>query len=170
MTFATAAKLTDAEFTRLDTLVKAHREWQSRYSELASDEVDAVLAANKLTGKEYTMEDRTAAFAKALAVVGPAPEDILGDFRSEIRASYYRESRRRQANASRLENAEKRAAAAVATGTYVVGEVVQVHAFGFWYNGKVTKLGKTGKVTVEYTSGTGVTREKAVDSSKVRKA
>lgn len=50
-----------------------------------------------------------------------------------------------------------------------VGDKVQVHAMGYWYNGEVVKLGRTGKVTVRYTSGTGVTREKAVDSNKVRK-
>jgi hypothetical protein len=80
-----------------------------------------------------------------------------------------RENRRRQTNATRAANAEKRAAQAVQTGTYTVGEEVEVHAFGYWYRGTVTKLGRTGKVTVKYTSGTGSTREKAVDSTKIRK-
>lgn len=80
-----------------------------------------------------------------------------------------RELRRRMTNASREANAEKRKALAVEAGAYTVGEAVQVHAFGHWYNGEVVKLGRTGKVTVKYTSGTGVTREKAVASDKVRK-
>lgn len=72
--------------------------------------------------------------------------------------------------ASREANATKRAAVAVAAGSFAVGEVVEVHAFGHWYRGQVTKLGRTGKVTVRYTSGTGTTREKAVDATKIRKA
>lgn len=50
---------------------------------------------------------------------------------------------------------------------YKVGQAVQVHAFGRWYAGEVVKLGRT-LVTVRYTTGTGITRDKAVDGSKVR--
>lgn len=85
------------------------------------------------------------------------------------RLALYKEMRRRQSNATREKNATQRTAQAVAAGTFSIGEAVQVHAFGTWYNGTVTKLGRTGKVTVKYTSGTGVTREKAVDSTKIRK-
>lgn len=78
------------------------------------------------------------------------------------------ELRRRQANRSRAANTARREKAAIPAGTFKVGDAVQVHAFGFWYNGEVTKLGKTGKATVKYTSGTGITREKAVGSDKIR--
>lgn len=44
---------------------------------------------------------------------------------------------------------------------YVPGETVEVHAMGSWYTGQVTKA--TAKtVTVRYTSGAGVTRDKTV--------
>jgi hypothetical protein len=83
---------------------------------------------------------------------------------------YYREEQRLKSNATRAANAEKRAAKAIPAGTYAVGEAVEVHSFGHWYKGTVTKLGRTGKVTVQYTSGTGVTREKAVNINGIRKA
>lgn len=42
-----------------------------------------------------------------------------------------------------------------------VGQAVQVYAMGCWYDGKVVKRGPK-RATVEYTSGKGVTRQKAV--------
>lgn len=47
-----------------------------------------------------------------------------------------------------------------------LGEEVRVHAMGHWYLGEVVKLGRT-RVTVRYTSGTGVTREKAVNPATI---
>jgi len=54
--------------------------------------------------------------------------------------------------------------------TFAVGESVRVHAFGHFYPGVVVKVTRK-RVTVRYTSGTGVTRDKAVgaDSGMVRK-
>lgn len=51
--------------------------------------------------------------------------------------------------------------------SYVPGLVVQVHAFGGWYVGKIVKVTKS-KFHVEYTSGTGATRTKVVDLTKLR--
>ncbi len=42
-----------------------------------------------------------------------------------------------------------------------VGENVEIHAFGTWYPGKVVKATKV-RLSIEYTSGTGKTRVKAV--------
>lgn len=44
---------------------------------------------------------------------------------------------------------------------FMVGEKVQVHAFGRFYPGRVMKVGKT-RVYVTYTTGSGATRTKAV--------
>jgi hypothetical protein len=85
------------------------------------------------------------------------------------RSALWNAQQGRRANASRQRNAAERASLAVAEGTYAVGEGVEVHAMGRWYKGEVVKLGRTGKVTVRYTSGTGTTRDKAVASDKVRK-
>jgi hypothetical protein len=79
-----------------------------------------------------------------------------------------RELRRRSMLAMKAANTTYRAAIAVETGAYQVGDKVQVHAFGHWYDGKVLKLGRTGKVTVGYTSGTGTYREKSVGKDKIR--
>lgn len=56
----------------------------------------------------------------------------------------------------------------VAAG-YAVGDAVEVHAFGHWYRGQVVKVGRA-RVTVRYTSGTGRTRDKAVNGDLVRRA
>jgi hypothetical protein len=56
------------------------------------------------------------------------------------------------------------AAGAAALEEYPVGARVHVHAFGHWYAGEVVKVGKTN-VTVRYTTGTGVTRDKSVNPS-----
>lgn len=44
---------------------------------------------------------------------------------------------------------------------YEVGEKVEVHAFGHWYEGEVVKVARK-LVHVRYTTGTGVTRIKKV--------
>lgn len=51
---------------------------------------------------------------------------------------------------------------------YTVGQEVEVHAMGYWYEGVVIKLGRT-RVTVSYTSGAGVTRSKACPLDLVRR-
>lgn len=51
---------------------------------------------------------------------------------------------------------------------YTPGERVEVHAFGSWYPGEVVKVGRS-KVTARYTSGSGVTREKACEPKLIRK-
>lgn len=43
-----------------------------------------------------------------------------------------------------------------------VGQAVEVHAFGHWYRGEIVKIGPK-RVTVRYTTGTGRTRDKAVN-------
>ena len=48
---------------------------------------------------------------------------------------------------------------------YMVGQIVSVYAFGHWYDGEVVKVGPQ-RVTVRYTSGSGTTRDKAVNPSK----
>ena len=53
--------------------------------------------------------------------------------------------------------------------SYKIGQEVQVHAFGFWYDGRLVKVTPT-KFHVEYTSGTGRTRVKVVGSDKIREA
>lgn len=51
---------------------------------------------------------------------------------------------------------------------YSVGEKVEVHAFGHWYEGEVVKVGY--KCThVRYTTGTGTTRVKPVKGDLIRK-
>lgn len=128
----------------------------------------AAQAAGFPNGWTETPEWKAAAAAGSAALEADADLAVVNN--QEFRNALNRELRRQTTNAARIANTAKRAAAAVASGTYTVGEAVQVHAFGHWYNGEVVKLGRTGKVTVKYTSGTGVTREKAVDSGKVRKA
>lgn len=166
-------KISDADFNRIAQELKEYSEAARKQQAIASAEVDRRIAQNKAAGKvpAYTEEDRNAAYAAADAQVSvPAyPLDTSRHPRELINA-YQREEQRRRTNATRAANAELRAKMAVQAGTYSVGETVQVHAFGHWYNGTVTKLGRTGKVTVKYTSGTGVTREKAVASNLIRKA
>ena len=97
-------------------------------------------------------------------------QEVLRDELNEVRGAFYREQRRRQTNASRAANTEARKANALPNNTFVAGDACQVHAFGHWYAGRVVRVSKVGKVEVEYTSGTGVTRTKLVGSDKVRKA
>jgi hypothetical protein len=52
--------------------------------------------------------------------------------------------------------------------SYEVGEKVEVHAFGHWYEGQVVKVARK-LVHVRYTSGTGTTRTKAVGDDLIRK-
>lgn len=47
---------------------------------------------------------------------------------------------------------------------YQPGDTVKIHAFGHWYTGRVVKVGRK-RVTVRYTTGTGITRDKSVDPS-----
>lgn len=56
------------------------------------------------------------------------------------------------------------AAGKAALDEYPLDAVVEVHAFGHWYAGTVVKKGKTN-VTVRYTTGAGVTRDKSVNPS-----
>jgi hypothetical protein len=60
------------------------------------------------------------------------------------------------------------AAVGVTAQDFAPGEGVQVHAFGHWYYGTVVSIGRT-KVKVNYTSGTGVNRDKNVGMDKIRK-
>lgn len=76
----------------------------------------------------------------------------------------------RQAKASRDANAGERAKDAEAAKAFTVGEAVQVHAFGHWYKGTVKSINKNGRIVAEYTSGTGVTREKTCSAGLIRKA
>src|SRR5574343_481919 len=129
------------------------------------------LAAQALGFPRGWSDSKEFAAAAAAGTAACAADDALQTVENrEFLSALNRELRRQQSNKARLANADKRAALAVASGTYTVGEAVQVHAFGCWYSGVVVKLGRTGKVTVKYTSGTGVTREKAVGSNKVRKS
>lgn len=45
---------------------------------------------------------------------------------------------------------------------FTVGEPVELHAFGHWYVGRVVKVGPK-RVTVNYTTGTGANRDKAIN-------
>lgn len=117
----------------------------------------------------HDTQEFEAARAAGNAALAADPDFAVVENR-EFRKSLAKESRRQRSNLARINNASKRAEVAVGAGTYTVGEAVQVHAFGHWYAGVVVKIGRTGKVTVKYTSGTGKTREKAVDSTKVQKA
>jgi hypothetical protein len=45
-----------------------------------------------------------------------------------------------------------------------VGDTVQAKAFGFWYDAKIVSFGSK-LIKIEYTSGTGVTRQKSVSFS-----
>ena len=51
---------------------------------------------------------------------------------------------------------------------YEVGETAYVHTYGYWYEGKVVKIGRT-RVHVEYTTGTGTTRVKACKMTEISK-
>jgi hypothetical protein len=51
--------------------------------------------------------------------------------------------------------------------TYRIGQRVEVHSFGRWYAAIVTKLGPK-RVTVHYTTGTGLARDKAFAMDRVR--
>jgi hypothetical protein len=112
---------------------------------------------------QVEMAKRNPLYNELTALIGVSFQD------SSALTTISRELRRRRLNETRTANTSARAAHAVPAGTYAVGEQVQVHAFGHWYKGEVVKLGRTGKVTVRYTSGTGVTREKAVASDLIRK-
>ena len=82
---------------------------------------------------------------------------------------FYAEDRRRQTNRTRAKNAERNAKHAIESGTFTVGEKVEVHAFGRWYPGEVIALGRT-RITVRYTTRTtGNTFEKTVNGNMVRK-
>jgi uncharacterized protein with FMN-binding domain len=83
--------------------------------------------------------------------------------------AFYAEATRRKAAATRAENTAAKAARAAAKADYADGETVEVHAFGHWYKGKVVRTTRTGSVVVEYTSGTGTTRQKTVCSDLIRK-
>jgi hypothetical protein len=76
----------------------------------------------------------------------------------------------RRRHASKLANATGRANDAVAAAAFAVGENVEVHAFGHWYDGVVKSFNKNGRAVVEYTTGTGITREKTMEADKIRKA
>lgn len=155
-------RISDMDFEAVKAKLDAYHAHCARWNAAQRVAIDAQIAA---TG-HFT--DSRATSAAADAAVGVVENPF--EWNSPILQDFYREQRRRGANASRTKNAEARAALAVPAGTYAVGEAVQVHSFGTWYRGVVTKLGSTGKVHVEYTTGTGVTRIKAVDSTKVRKA
>jgi hypothetical protein len=47
-------------------------------------------------------------------------------------------------------------------GEYHLGQTVEVHAFGHWYRGEIVRIGPK-RVTVRYTTGSGTTRDKAVN-------
>lgn len=53
--------------------------------------------------------------------------------------------------------------------SYNIGTPVEVHSFGRWYPGTVAKVGRT-RVTVNYTTGSGMTRDKAFTLDRVRSA
>jgi Agenet domain len=55
------------------------------------------------------------------------------------------------------------------TTTYNVNEAVEVHSFGRWYPGVIVKVGRT-RVVVRYTTGSGMTRDKAFSLDRVRNA
>lgn len=50
-----------------------------------------------------------------------------------------------------------------------LGDLVEVHAFGRWYRGRVIRKGGT-RVVVRYRTGSGAEHDKAVNVDKVRKA
>lgn len=54
-----------------------------------------------------------------------------------------------------------------AAGSYAIGQRVEVHSFGRWYAGLVTKIGPK-RVVVHYTTGTGLARDKAFSKDRVR--
>jgi len=164
----TSNRISNADFARIDAEMKAYLAASAVHSAAFTEEVNKIVAL----GNGYNMGDRDTAWKLAEARVGvmPAyPLNIDGP-NAGLVGAYTREARRRQANATREKNTASRAATALTQGAYAVGEACEVHAFGHWYKGEVTKLGRTGKVTVKYTSGTGAAREKAVDSTKIRKA
>ena len=53
--------------------------------------------------------------------------------------------------------------------SYSIGDVVEIHAFGRWYTGTVTKIARL-KVTANFMTGIGANRNKACDMDHIRKA
>jgi len=86
----------------------------------------------------------------------------------ELRAVFGAEVTRRKAAATRAANAVEQADRLAKCADFLPGQTVGVHAFGHWYTGKVIRTTRTGSVVVEYTSGTGTTRQKTVGSDKIR--
>lgn len=60
--------------------------------------------------------------------------------------------------------AKTQEAGRAAVAAFPVGARVELHAFGHWYAGEVVKAGRS-TVTVRYTTGTGVTRDKTVNAA-----
>ena len=144
--------LTDAE---LESIVEAET---ARRSEIVAH-FAAVLPVEMDKTPGYSLRD----WSNVHAAVD---EVIRGEEKNSwvVRA----EQRRRQTATTKAKNAQSRALAAIPQGSYEVGAAVEVHAFGHWYPGIVVKVGRSN-VTCKYTSGAGTTREKSVNSTKVRK-
>lgn len=167
----TLKTMTDAEVEALSTL-------QNQFANEARSQaygkyVEPIRLAAQALGFPsgwHTTPEYVAAAAAAEAELAADADYQLVHFSSPLYYALVRESRRRRSNASRAASAAKRAELAVEAGTFAMGEKVQVYAFGRWYNGEVVKFGRTGKVSVKYTTGTGKTYEKAVLSSMIRKA
>ena len=87
---------------------------------------------------------------------------------STVSEVFGREVTRRKAAATKAERAAQAAKLEKAGRDFLPGQTVGVHAFGHWYTGKVVRLTRSGSVVVEYTSGTGTTRQKTVGYDKVR--
>jgi hypothetical protein len=121
-------------------------------------DVDAILAMDKVAIRSVS----DSLFNLVQKVLWSAPVAY------ELRAVFGREVTRRKAAATKAASAAEAAKREQAGQDFLPGQTVGVHAFGHWYTGKVVRLTKTGSVVVEYTSGTGTTRQKTVGYDKVR--
>jgi hypothetical protein len=65
--------------------------------------------------------------------------------------------------------AERQAGAPAFVASFKVGDLVQVQTFRTWYPAEVVKVGRS-LITVRYTTGTGVTRERATGPDRIRPA
>jgi hypothetical protein len=90
------------------------------------------------------------------------------DVAYELRAVFGAEVTRRKAARTKAARAVEQASRLATMTDFLPGQTVGVHAFGHWYTGKVIRTTRSGSVVVEYTSGTGTTRQKTVGYDKIR--
>lgn len=135
-------------------------EYEARLAkfEAMSPDVDALVAMDKVTIRSvpdalFDLVYKCLRYTPSVGTKGSA---------------FFGEATRRKAARTRAANMVDAAAAKQNMQDFLPGQTVGVHAMGHWYTGKVIRTTRTGSVVVEYTSGTGTTRQKTVGYDKIR--